>query len=80
MKIPEIKRLVGEHGAEELDAAANAFEETGQSPIEVNGDDDGDKLTNLLIAAQVRARVDGGESLQQALRDVSKSVRELTGG
>ena len=66
------------HELAELAAAAEAIE-SGKTPeIEVNGTDEGDMLSNVLGALEVRTKVDKeGEELRTALRNFAERVRDI---
>lgn len=76
MKIPEIKRLVESHNLDELRKAEDAIIDSVQEPIEVNGDDEGEKLTHVLAAIWIRNEMDdNGTDFRSALRKYTVRVR-----
>jgi hypothetical protein len=78
VKAGQIRRLAAEHSREALDAAADALAEGEPSPIPVEGKDEGEQLTNLMVAARVRARMDErGEPLPDAFKAVMDEVRDV---
>lgn len=75
MRPAEARRLAGAHTCDELNAACRALSEEREPPFEVAGGDPGEQLTHVLLAQRIRARVDEGEELKQAYRDVMGDVR-----
>lgn len=75
MKLPEIKRLAGEHDTKTLEQAAQSFETKLENKLNVQGSDDGDILTNLLMAIEVKKKMDQGMDLNEAIREISSRVR-----
>jgi len=75
MKAGVIRKLAQAHAQTELDVAADALAEGEPVTIEVIGEDDGERLTHLMLASRVRARVDAGTSLKEAFREVMGEVR-----
>ncbi|MBI3542979.1 MAG: hypothetical protein HY075_06880 [Deltaproteobacteria bacterium] len=72
-----VKELVARHTKAELDAAIATFESSLENTLGVEGKDDGEKLSNLLAASAIRARVDRGMELNQAIREHSQRVRSI---
>jgi hypothetical protein len=80
MILPVIRELASKHTKAELDQAVYAFETEGQNTLEVRGKDEGEILTNLLMAAAVRERMEGaGLSLQDAIREHSRAIQKIIG-
>lgn len=77
MKAPEVRRLAERHPLEVLETAAEALSEELPPAIDVAGDDDGERLTHLLLAARVRRRMAEGLSLKEAFREQMGQVRAL---
>jgi len=77
MKIPVIRELAQKYTTAELTEAGDAFENERKNTLEVAGEDEGEILTNLLVAAVIRSKMDSGLSLQDALREHSKSLQGL---
>ncbi|TVQ88022.1 MAG: hypothetical protein EA397_17535 [Deltaproteobacteria bacterium] len=77
MKASVIRSLAAEHDAETLQAAIDAFIEEERDILGVPGEDDGERLTHCNLALRVRQRVDQGEDLRLAFRDVLGEVRAL---
>jgi len=75
-----VKELANKYSKFQLDEAIQAFEQTLENPLEVHGQDDGEKLSNLLVAAFVRERMDKGIAINEALREYSTRVRSMIGG
>ncbi|MFN3202383.1 MAG: DUF6952 family protein [Bradymonadia bacterium] len=77
MKAAEIRRLAQAHDQAALEAAADALAEELPCPIEVAGEDDGERLTHLMLASRLRGMVDAGQPLAQAFREVMQGVRTV---
>ena len=75
MKPAEARRLAEERTVAELEQAAASLCEEAEPPFEVRGGDPGERLTHVLLATRIRARVDGGEPLRDAFRAVMAEVR-----
>lgn len=74
MDIKIIKDLVQKYSVEELNRFADEFEQTGVAPIKTQ-DDPGDQMSDYLQAAEVKAAIDGGKSINDALREFGQRVR-----
>jgi NTP pyrophosphatase (non-canonical NTP hydrolase) len=75
MKAKEIRRLAGAHQTSELLEAIEAVTEEERELLDVAGDDLGERLTHLLLASRIRARMDDGDSLKDAFRAEMSEVR-----
>jgi hypothetical protein len=64
----------------ELDDAVAAFESDLSNKLNVPGKDEGEMLSNLLVAAFLRQRMDQGTPINEALREYSQRVRSMIGG
>jgi hypothetical protein len=81
VKPAEARRLAVERTAVELGEAAEALGEERDPHFEIGGADHGEKLTHVLLAMRIRARIDGGEDVKDAFRHVMAGVRGvLTNG
>jgi len=78
--LPVIRRLAEKYTKAELDQAAELFEQKRENVYAVEGHDEAEVLTNLLMASRVRDKVDGGMPLAEAVRDHSQSVRKILTG
>ncbi|MEK6476885.1 hypothetical protein WJR50_05095 [Catalinimonas sp. 4WD22] len=77
MKIPVVKKLVENQSMEDLITAEEALVEEQPLPIEVEGEDDGEKLTHILAAIFILERMkDEGVDFKSALREYTRRVRE----
>ncbi len=78
MKAPSVRAAASAYTSEQLAAAIEAIAEQGEesTDVTVEGDDLGEKLTHLLLAARIRSRVDAGEELKDAFRAEMAAVRE----
>lgn len=77
MILAVVKELVSKHTRTELDEAAALFEKDRSNPLNVEGKDEGEILSNLLVASFVKSRVDKGVSVQDAIREYSSRVRGM---
>jgi hypothetical protein len=75
VKAAEVRRLATERRLDELEAGAEAIAEREEDLDWVGGDDVGEKLTHLMLAARVRRRIDGGEEAREAFRAELAAVR-----
>ena len=77
MKVSEIKRLAQNNSIEELRKAEEAIINEESPEIEVNGSDEGDKLTNLSGAIWVLEKVElNGTEIKEEVRNFTNRVRE----
>ena len=77
MKPAEARRLAEHHSIAELQSFAEILSEERDPPIAIIGEALGDKLTHVLLAMRIRERVDVGESMVDAYREVFAGVREV---
>lgn len=75
MKPAEARRLAVERTSIELDEAAAVLSDEKDPHFEIAGEDHGEKLTHVLLALRIRARIDGGEDVKDAFRHVMAGVR-----
>jgi hypothetical protein len=77
MKIPEVKKLVENCSMTELIAAEEALVEEKPLPVQVGGEDEGEKLTHILAAIFILERMKSeGIDFKSALREYTRRVRE----
>lgn len=76
MKAAAVRKLAEEHTLADLDAAAEAIAEREEELWPIEGDDLGERLTNVLLAIRVRTRIDAGEDAKDAFRAEMAAVRE----
>ncbi len=74
MDIKIIKELVSKYNVAELNKFADEFESTGVAPVKTQ-DDAGDQMSDYLQAAEVRAVMDAGKPMNDALREFAQRVR-----
>ncbi len=74
MDIKIIKELVSKYNVDELNKFADEFESTGVAPVKTQ-DDAGDQMSDYLQAAEVRAVMDAGKPMNDALREFAQRVR-----
>jgi len=77
MKANVVRKLAETHDVAALGAAAESIAEEGVDTLGVEGDDLGEKLTHLMLALRVRARLDAGEAMKDAFRAEMAGVREV---
>lgn len=76
MKMPVIKRLVETQTLQALVAAEEALLEEQTPDFEVEGEDEGEKLTHVFAAIFIRNHMqDHGSEFKEALREYTKKVR-----
>ncbi len=76
MKIPVIKKLVEQYDIHQLAAAENALLEEQTLEIEVEGYDEGEKLTHVIAAQEILMNVKNhGITGAEALRAYTQRVR-----
>lgn len=77
MKIPVIKKLVETVPVKQLIEAEIALVEEQPLPIEVEGSDEGEKLTHILAAIWILEQMENtGVDFKTALREYTQKVRE----
>ena len=77
MKIASIKKLATTFELEELQKAEQLLLEGEPLNIEVEGEDDGERLTHILAAAFVKEQMQNqGIDLKAAIRAYSSRVRQ----
>ncbi len=77
MKAGAVRALAEAHDVPTLEAAAEALAEREENVLGVEGVDNGERLTHLMLAIRVRARADAGEALKDAFRAEMAGVREV---
>lgn len=76
MKIPAIKKAVEIHSLEDLRAAEAALYEELELLIEIEGADEGEKLTHILAAIAIKEEIEkNGTGFKDALRAYTQRVR-----
>lgn len=77
MKIPAIKKLVETHPLRSLIEAELALIEDKPLAIDVEGDDEGEKLTHIIAAVWILERMrEADVEFKTALREYTQKVRE----
>lgn len=76
MKASDVRKAAKAYDSDQIAAAIEAITEREEETLDVGGADMGERLTHLLLAQRIRARVDGGEDLKDAFRAVLGEVRE----
>ena len=77
MNVDVVKNLVITFPHEKLDEAVEAFETSRENILSVAGEDEGEILSNLLVAQFVRHKMNAGMNLNEALREYGKRVKGL---
>ena len=80
MHIPSIKKLVDNFTIEQLEAAEAALLEGLIPEIEIEGDEDGDKLTHIFGATFILKEMAKGLKYPEALRGFTSKVRTSIDG
>ena len=75
MKIPTIKKLAENETIADLKLAEEAILNEEQPIIEVEGKDEGEKLTHVLAAIYIKEEMEKGATFIIALRSYSARVR-----
>lgn len=76
MKIKTIKEMAQKYTKEELYNFADEFERTGLPPVMTN-EDPGEQMSDYLIGAEIRKLLDQGLTINEAIREFSKRIREV---
>lgn len=74
MDIKSIKELAQKYSVDELSKFADEFENTGVAPVKTQ-EDAGEQMSDYLMGAELRALLDKGMSVNEAVREFSKRVR-----
>ena len=74
MDVKSVKELAQKYSVDELNTFADEFESTGTAPVKTQ-DDAGEQMSDYLMAAELRAYIDQGMPVNDALREFSKRVR-----
>lgn len=77
MKAGAIRKLAKGHDLAALQGAAEALMAGEGAPFEIDGEDDGERLTHVMLAQRIRARVEAGEDLKAVFREVMGGVRTV---
>lgn len=76
MKIPVIKKLVEIYDETTLRQAESALINEENLPVEIDGEDDGEKLTHVIAALWVHDRLKKGDTdIRSAIREYTQKVR-----
>lgn len=76
MKAGAVRKVAKAYSSVQIAEAIEAITEREEEILEIDGEDMGERLTHLLLAARIRAAVDEGEELKAAFRAVMGDVRE----
>jgi hypothetical protein len=74
MDIKSIKDLAQKYSVDELNRFADEFEASGIAPLKTQ-EDPGSQMSDYLMGAELRALMDQGFTLNEAVREFSKRVR-----
>lgn len=77
MKASSIRKLALAHDAATLEQAADDLIEERRPTIEIEGEDDGERLTHINLALRIRRLIDEGIDAKTAFRTVLADVRAL---
>jgi len=76
MKVAAIKPLVESYSIEELRIAEEALYNEQTLPFDIDGADEGEKLTHILAAIEILQDMAKGNDYKTALRNYSARVRK----
>jgi hypothetical protein len=76
MKIPAIKKAVELFTSEQLREAEQALYEEQTPVISIEGDDEGEQLTHVLAALEIKQNMAKGMDFKDALRAYTQRVRK----
>lgn len=74
MDVKSVKELAQKYTVDELNKFADEFEATGVAPVKTQ-EDAGEQMSDYLQAAELRAYLDKGMNINEALREFSKRIR-----
>ena len=74
MDVKMVKELAQKYTVDELNKFADDFEASGVAPVKTQ-DDAGEQMSDYLQAAELRAYLDQGMNINEALREFSKRIR-----
>lgn len=77
MILPVIRELAAAHSLEVLKNAAERFEKDQENLLGSRGKDEGEILSNLLMAIEVRKKMDSGMDINDAIKDHTRMIRGL---
>ena len=75
MKIAAIKKAVESFSVEQLASAEEALLNGEILSIEIGGDDEGEQLTHIIAAKEIKMEVEKGGDSKTALRNYTQRVR-----
>lgn len=75
MKIPVIKKVAEQYSLAELKQAEADLYDERPLTIDVEGDDEGEQLTHVLAAIDIKENMDKGMDFKEALRAYTQRVR-----
>ncbi|MGB3183465.1 MAG: hypothetical protein WBB45_18900 [Cyclobacteriaceae bacterium] len=76
MKIPAIKKLVENYSVQELMTAEEDLVEEREPSVEVEGADEGEKLTHVFAAIFIHEKMEKeGKDFKSSLREYTSKVR-----
>ena len=76
MKASSVRAVATTYTTAQIDSAIEALTEREEEILEIAGEDEGERLTHLLLGRRVRARMEAGEDLKQAFRAEMGAVRQ----
>jgi len=74
MDLKSIKTLVQDHSVEQLLKWADELENTGVAPFKTQ-EDVNEQMSDYLQAAEIRAMIDAGKPMNDAIREFAQRVR-----
>ena len=76
MKISAIKNAVEKFELADLEKAEEALMNEQQPEIDVDGEDEGEILTHIIAAKEIKKEIAGGVDTKQAIRNYTQRVRK----
>jgi hypothetical protein len=77
MNVAVVRKLVENHKLPAIQDAIVLFELDRSNPLNVEGTDDGEKLSHLLVGEFVLKKMGTGLSFNEAIREYSHRVRAM---
>ena len=77
MKPGVVRQLAAERSIAELEVAVAVLSDGAPAPVWVDGTDDGERLTHVLLAVRIRRRIDDGMDPKEAFRTEMTGVRAV---
>ncbi len=76
MKIAAIKKAVSDFSLEDLQKGEQELLDQGSTNLAVDGEDEGEVLTHIIAAIEIKKDIANGTEEKQALRNYTQRVRK----